>query len=254
MLISCCGQYRVRYANLKVRVLSDPLPVALLIEDERQIRRFVRAALEAQSWTVHEAETLRQGLTDASTRRPDLIILDLGLPDGDGIDLLRDLRRWSKVPVIVLSARVDEHDKIEALDEGADDYLTKPFGVGELLARVRAATRRRHDPGSNPNLPFEFGDVSVDLGTRTVRKAGAAVHLTPIEYRLLCLLIANEGRVLTHRQILSDVWGPSHATDGHYLRVYMGHLRQKMENDPARPRHILTETAVGYRLLQKPTG
>jgi two-component system KDP operon response regulator KdpE len=226
--------------------MGDPLPVALLVEDERQIRRFVKTALEAQSWVVHEAETLQQGLTDASTRRPDLIILDLGLPDGDGIDLLRDLRRWSKVPVIVLSARVSEHDKIEALDAGADDYLTKPFGVGELLARVRAATRRRQDVGLNPSVPFEFGDVSVDLGTRTVRKGGVPVHLTP--------MIANEGRVLTHRQILSDVWGPSHAKDGHYLRVYMGHLRQKMENDPARPQHIITETAVGYRLVQKSRG
>jgi two-component system KDP operon response regulator KdpE len=232
--------------------VNDPLPVALLIEDERQIRRFVRTALEAQSWMVHEAETLRQGLTDASTRRPDLIILDLGLPDGDGIDLLRDLRSWSKVPVIVLSARVSEHDKIEALDAGADDYLTKPFGVGELLARVRAATRRRRDLGINPSGPFEFGDVTVDLATRTVLKGNVPVHLTPIEYRLLCLLIANEGRVLTHRQILSDVWGPSHVEDGHYLRVYMGHLRQKMEDDPARPQHIITETAVGYRLVQKP--
>jgi two-component system KDP operon response regulator KdpE len=232
--------------------MGDSHPVALLIEDERQIRRFVRAALEAQSWTVHEAENLRQGLTDASTRRPDLIILDLGLPDGDGIDLLRDLRQWSKVPVIVLSARVSEHDKIQALDEGADDYLTKPFGVGELLARVRAASRRRRDQGLNPSTPFEFGDVSVDLAMRTVHKAGAPVHLTPIEYRLLCLLITNEGRVLTHRQILSEVWGPSHSSDGHYLRVYMGHLRQKLEDDPARPQHILTETAVGYRLVQKP--
>jgi two-component system KDP operon response regulator KdpE len=234
--------------------MSEPLPIALLIEDERQIRRFVRTALEAQSWIVHEAETLQQGLTDTSTRRPDLIILDLGLPDGDGIDLLRDLRQWSKTPVIVLSARVSEHDKIEALDAGADDYLTKPFGVGELLARVRAATRRRGDAGTNPGVPFEFGDVSVDLGARIVRKAGVPVHLTPIEYRLLCLLIANEGRVLTHRQILIDVWGPSHAKDGHYLRVYMGHLRQKMEDDPARPQHIITETAVGYRLVQKAAG
>lgn len=238
--------------SYRVRRMMDSLPIALLIEDEPQIRRFVRTALEAQSWVVHEAETMRQGLVDASTRRPDLIILDLGLPDGDGIDFLRDLRSWSKVPVIVLSARASEHDKIEALDQGADDYLTKPFGVGELLARVRAASRRRHGAGSNPAVPFEFGDVSVDLATRTVRKAGVPVHLTPIEYRLLCLLIANEGRVLTHRQILSEIWGPSHANDGHYLRVYMGHLRQKMETDPARPQHMLTETAVGYRLVQKP--
>ena len=232
--------------------MKDSSPTALIVEDEPQIRRFLRTALEAQSWAVHEAETMRQGLTDASTRRPDLVILDLGLPDGDGIGFLRDLRRWSTVPVIVLSARTSEHDKIEALDEGADDYLTKPFGVGELLARVRAASRRRHGPATDPAAPFEFGDVSVDLAARSVRKGGVPVHLTPIEYRLLCLLIANEGRVLTHRQILSEVWGPSHVHDGHYLRVYMGHLRQKMESDPARPRHIVTETAVGYRLVQKP--
>jgi two-component system KDP operon response regulator KdpE len=230
--------------------MSEPLPVVILIEDERQIRRFVRAALEAEGWIVVETDTLRQGLTDASTRTPDLIILDLGLPDGDGVDFIRDFRGWSKVPVIVLSARVGEQDKIEALDAGADDYLTKPFGVGELLARVRAASRRRLQAGVTHSAIFEFGDVTVDLSLRTVRKGEAAVHLTPIEYRLLNLLIANAGKVLTHRQILRDVWGPSHAEDGHYVRVYMGHLRQKLEDDPAQPRYILTETAVGYRLVQ----
>jgi two-component system KDP operon response regulator KdpE len=194
---------------------------------------------------------LRQGLADAGTRRPDLIILDLGLPDGDGMDFLRDLRGWSKVPVIVLSARVGEQDKIAALDAGADDYLSKPFGVGELLARVRAASRRRLEASEGPTGSFDFGDVSVDLRTRTVKKSQSIVHLTPLEYRLLCVLIANEGKVLTHRQILSEVWGPSHSKDGHYLRVYMGHLRHKLETDPARPQHILTETAVGYRLRQK---
>ena len=230
--------------------MAEPLPVAILVEDERQIRRFVRTALEAEGWSVHETDTLRQGIIDAGTRKPDLIILDLGLPDGDGMEFLRDLRGWSTVPVIVLSARVGEQDKIEALDAGADDYLTKPFGVGELLARVRAASRRRRDAGAVAGSVFEFGDVKVDLSLRAVHKNGESVHLTPIEYRLLGLLIANSGKVLTHRQILREVWGPSHTEDGHYVRVYMGHLRQKLEDDPAQPRHILTETAVGYRLVQ----
>jgi len=229
--------------------MAEPLPVAILVEDERQIRRFVRTALEAEGWSVHETDTLRQGLIDAGTRKPDLIILDLGLPDGDGMEFLRDLRGWSTVPVIVLSARVGEQDKIEALDAGADDYLSKPFGVGELLARVRAASRRRRDAGATGSV-FEFGDVRIDLSLRTVHKNGESIHLTPIEYRLLGLLIANTGKVLTHRQILREVWGPSHTEDGHYVRVYMGHLRQKLEDDPAQPRHILTETAVGYRLVQ----
>ena len=230
--------------------MADP-SIALLVEDERQIRRFVRTALEREGWIVHEAETLRQGLTEASVRKPDLVILDLGMPDGDGMDFLRDMRGWSSTPVLVLSARVSEHDKIIALDAGADDYLTKPFGVGELLARVRAASRRHRDAGVMPTT-FNFGDVSLDRDARTVRKNGNLIHLTPIEYRLLCFLAANEGKVLTHRQILSEVWGRAHVDDGHYLRVYMGHLRHKVESDPAQPRHILTETAVGYRLVQQP--
>jgi two-component system KDP operon response regulator KdpE len=232
--------------------MAESLPVAILIEDERQIRRFVRTALEAEGWSVHETDTLREGLTDAGTRKPDLIILDLGLPDGDGVEFLRDLRGWSNVPVIVLSARVGEQDKIAALDAGADDYLTKPFGVGELLARVRAASRRRLESGAAHGARFDFGDIKIDLSLRTVHKGDAPVHLTPIEYRLLTLLIANAGKVLTHRQILREVWGPSHSEDGHYVRVYMGHLRQKLEDDPAQPKHILTETAVGYRLVQNP--
>jgi two-component system, OmpR family, KDP operon response regulator KdpE len=230
--------------------MAEPLPVAILIEDERQIRRFVRTALEVEGWNVHEAETLRQGLTDAGTRKPDLIILDLGLPDGDGMEFLHDLRGWSKVPVIVLSARVSEQDKIAALDAGADDYLTKPFGVGELLARVRATSRRRMEAGGDVASIFTFGDVKIDLSLRTAHKGDAPIHLTPIEYRLLTFLIANAGKVLTHRQILREVWGPAHSEDGHYVRVYMGHLRQKLEDDPAQPKHILTETAVGYRLVQ----
>ncbi len=232
--------------------MADPNPVAILVEDERQIRRFVRTALEAEGWSVYETETMRQGLTDAGTRKPDLVILDLGLPDEDGMEFLRSLRGWSNVPVIVLSARVGEQDKIAALDAGADDYLTKPFGVGELLARVRAALRRRRDAGSTASSLFAFGDVKIDLSLRKVHKGDRPVHLTPIEYRLLTLLVSNSGKVLTHRQILREVWGPSHADDGHYVRVYMGHLRQKLEDDPAQPRHIVTETAVGYRLVQSP--
>jgi len=232
--------------------MTDPGPVVILIEDEKQIRRFVRRALEGESWVVHEAETLRQGLSDAGTRKPDLIILDLGLPDGDGVEFLHDLRGWSQVPVIVLSARINEGDKIAALDAGADDYLSKPFGIGELLARVRAASRRRQQTGTEGATVFEFGDVSVDLALRLVRKAGQIVHLTPIEYRLLTLLVTNAGKVMTHRQILREVWGPSHGEHGHYVRVYMGHLRQKLEQDPAQPKYIVTETAVGYRLVPQP--
>lgn len=230
--------------------MSAASPIVILVEDERQIRRFVRTALEAEGWTVVESDTLRQGVADAGTHKPDLIILDLGLPDGDGMELIREVRGWSSVPIIVLSARVDEHDKIEALDAGADDYLTKPFGVGELLARVRAAARRLQVAGGAAGVTFRFGDVTVDLNLRAVLKGETAIHLTPIEYRLLNLLIVNAGKVLTHRQILREVWGPSHSEDGHYVRVYMGHLRHKLEDDPAQPRHILTETAVGYRLVQ----
>ena len=233
--------------------MSEPNLVALLVEDEAQIRRFVRTALEDQGWTVYDAGTVAAGLSEVSTRRPDLVILDLGLPDGDGIGFLRDLRGWSDVAVIVLSARVGEQDKIHALDAGADDYLTKPFGVGELLARVRATVRRRSVNREESPAIFEFGNVSIDMSLRTVQKRGVDVHLTPTEYRLLCLLIANEGKVLTHQHLLAEVWGPNRAKDGHYLRIYMAHLRQKLEDEPARPRHILTEPAVGYRLVQRPS-
>jgi two-component system, OmpR family, KDP operon response regulator KdpE len=224
-------------------------PVALLIEDEPQIRRFLRTALEAEGWNVHETDTVRQGLIDAGTRKPDLLVVDLGLPDRDGVELIRELRTWSAVPVIVLSARIAEKEKIAALDAGADDYLTKPFGVGELLARVRATMRRRRQPPGETSSIFRFGNVEVDTEARTVKRGGTAVHLTPVEYRLLSLLIANAGKVLTHRQILRDVWGPAGVEQSHYARVYMGHLRRKLEDDPAQPRHLLTETAVGYRLV-----
>jgi len=233
--------------------MSQPAPVAVVIEDEPQIRRFVRAALEGEGWQVHEAATLQRGLAEAGTRKPDLLVLDLGLPDGDGLELIRDVRGWSAVPIIVLSARIDEADKIAALDAGADDYLTKPFGTGELLARVRANLRRpRRATGEEPEPQFRFGEVELDRTARLVRRAGVEVHLTPIEYRLLSVLAAHAGRVLTHRQLLREVWGPSHTDQSHYLRIYMGHLRQKLEADPAQPRHLLTETAVGYRLLPDP--
>ncbi|UVH58637.1 two-component system response regulator KdpE [Variovorax paradoxus] len=223
---------------------------AVVIEDEPQIRRFVRGALETEGWQVHEAGTLREGLTAAGTRRPDLLVLDLGLPDGDGVSLILDVRRWSAVPIIVLSARTSEADKITALDAGADDYLTKPFGAGELLARVRATLRRPRpiSGAEEAEAVFRFGEVEVDHVARVVRRAGVEVHLTPTEYRLLSVLIANVGRVLTQRQLLITVWGPAQTEQNHYLRIYMGHLRQKLEADPAQPRHLLTETAVGYRL------
>ncbi len=231
-----------------------PSPVAIVIEDEPHIRRFVRGALEAEGWQVHEGGTLREGLAAVGTRQPDLVVLDLGLPDGDGVSLIRDVRNWSGVPIMVLSARTEEADKIAALDAGADDYLTKPFGTGELLARVRAALRRpraarggaQGDDGSGP--AFGFGEIEVDRPARLVRRAGVEVHLTPTEYRLLGVLVANAGRVITQRQLLREVWGPLHAEQSHYLRIYMGHLRQKLEADPAQPRYLLTETGVGYRL------
>jgi len=225
------------------------MPVALVLEDEREIRQFVRLSLEAEGWAVCEAETVKQGLVEAATRRPDLVIADLGLPDGDGVDFIRALRNWSGVPVIVLSARTDERDKVSALDAGADDYITKPFGTAELLARTRANMRRVRDGRATPESLFRFGDVEVDLAARLVRRGGVELHLTPIEYRLLGVLIANAGRVLTHPYLLREVWGPGHAGRTHYLRVFMGNLRQKLEDDPAQPRHLVTETGVGYRLV-----
>jgi len=227
---------------------TEVAPTALLVEDEPQIRRFVRSALEEEGWHVHESATMQRGLIDAGTRRPDLVILDLGLPDGDGIDFIADLRKWSNVPVIVLSARVNEADKIKALDAGADDYLSKPFGVGELLARVRATLRRQRQPQADSAGQVQFGEVVVDLPNRRVSKRGEHVHLTPTEYRLLSVLVANAGRVMTAPQLLRAVWGPAQSDNSHYLRIYMGHLRHKLEDDPAQPLYLLTETAVGYRL------
>src|SRR6202162_252118 len=229
--------------------MTHSSPIALLVEDEPQIRRFVRSAMEQEGWQVFEAAGMQRGLIDAGTRQPDLVILDLGFPDGDGIDFIIDLRRWSAVPVIVLSARAGESDKIKALDAGADDYLGKPFGFGELLARVRSTLRRQRQTAAGGDGVIQFGDVKLDLKARLVTRDGQAVRLTPTEYRLLAVLATNAGRVVTSPQLLREVWGPSHSDDGHYVRVYMGHLRQKLEEDPAQPRYLLTETAVGYRLL-----
>nr|WP_284454010.1 two-component system response regulator KdpE [Citrobacter sp. MNAZ 1397] len=208
----------------------------------------MRAALEAEGLRAWEAETLQRGLIEAATRKPDLVILDLGLPDGDGIDFIRDLRQWSQIPVIVLSARTEESDKIAALDAGADDYLSKPFGIGELQARLRVALRR--NAGIQQSDPLvSFSDIQVDLANRRIVRAGEELHLTPIEFRLLAVLLNNHGKVLTQRQLLSQVWGPNAVEHSHYLRIYMGHLRQKLEADPARPRHLLTETGIGYRFM-----
>lgn len=226
--------------------MTENAPKIVIIEDEAQIRRFVRQALEDEGCKIFEAATAAQGLIECGTRKPDLVILDLGLPDRDGIEVIRDLRGWSEVPVIILSARSEEEAKIAALDGGADDYLTKPFGVGELLARTRALLRRHARASDNSPL-IEFGDVKVDLARRIVERNGEPVHLTALEYRLLAILAANAGRVMTHRQLLREVWGPSYAQSSHYLRVYVGHLRQKLEVDPTQPRHLLTEVGVGYR-------
>jgi two-component system, OmpR family, KDP operon response regulator KdpE len=222
-------------------------PTVIVVEDEDKIRRFVRLALESDNCEVFEANTCKRGLIEAGTRAPDLVVLDLGLPDADGLDFIRDLRGWSEIPVIVLSARTAEHEKVAALDAGADDYLTKPFGAAELLARVRAQLRRRFRAGATGQAVVEFGTVRVDIPRHTAEKNGQALHLTPIEFRLLAELLAHPDCVLTHRQLLKAVWGPSHAEDSHYVRVYMGHLRKKIEDDPSQPRHLVTEAGVGYR-------
>jgi two-component system KDP operon response regulator KdpE len=226
--------------------MKEHSPIVLVVEDEKQIRRFVRASLEEEGCRVFEAGTLADGLVEAGERKPDLIMLDLGLPDGNGVDFIRDLRGWSDAPILVLSARSNEKDKVLALDAGADDYLTKPFGVAELRARARALLRRQSRTEDASPL-FEFGEVKVDLSRRVVTRNGEPVRLTPIEYRLLCVLLANAGKVLTQRHLLRDVWGPSSVESTHYLRIYVGHLRHKLEIDPAQPRHFQTETGVGYR-------
>jgi two-component system KDP operon response regulator KdpE len=225
-------------------------PSILVVEDEPEIRRVVSTSLAAAGYRVVEAASGERGAIDAGTHKPDMAIVDLGLPDLDGVELIRRIRAWSSMPIVVLSARVQERSKIEALDAGADDYITKPFGVGELLARVRVALRHVAQSGDGEQVLMLEG-TKVDLQKRQVTRNGAAVHLTPVEFKLLACLAKHLGMVVTHRQLLTQVWGPTHAEDTHYLRVYMKSLREKLEADPARPKHLVTETGVGYRLVEE---
>jgi two-component system, OmpR family, KDP operon response regulator KdpE len=221
----------------------------LLIEDEAEIRRFLRTSLPARGYRLYEATTGSDGLAQAKARNPDIILLDLGLPDVDGTEVIRQVREWSAIPILVLSAREQEQAKVAALDLGADDYVTKPFGVNELLARMRAALRHIAGSPGEPSEPvFTLGDLKVDLGRRQVFVSGKEIHLTPIEYKLLTTLIRYVGKVMTHRQLLKEVWGPLRVEEGHYLRVYMRQLRNKLEKNPAHPRYLVTELGVGYRL------
>ena len=225
--------------------MSDGPPV-LIIDDEVQMRRLLQISLEGAGYVVHAAATGKEGLQQAAMSRPEIVVLDLGLPDEDGIDVLRKIREWATVPIVILSVRSSEQDIVKALDAGADDYLTKPFRTGELLARIRAALRHRHS--TDQGDVFQAGGLDVDLSARTVRKNGEPVKLTPTEYALLLLFIHNAGKVLTHRYILQQIWGPSFEEESQYTRVYVGQLRKKLEDDPSDPRLILTESGIGYRL------
>lgn len=219
----------------------------LIIEDEAHIARFVKTAMEQEGYQVYTADSSHRGLIEAATRRPDLLILDLGLPDGDGCDVIADIRTWSSLPILVLSARSDEQDKIKALNLGADDYLVKPFSMGELVARVNAHMRR-WQVGYEAPSQIELGNISIDLTQRQVKKNGEYIHLTPIEYRLLTVLIRHAEKVLTHKQLLNEVWGKGHTHQEHYVRIFMSNLRQKLEDNPSRPNYFLTEIGVGYKL------
>lgn len=224
-------------------------PVIIVIEDDPPIRRFLRTGLSTQGFTVFEADTGKQGIIEAQVRKPDLVILDLGLPDMEGVEVIKTIRAWSAIPIIILSARSSEQHKIDALDAGADDYLTKPFGFGELLARIRVALRHAIRPMEHIQADiFATANLKVDLHNRVVTLDDEEVHLTPIQYRLLVVLVKQAGRVLTHQQILKEVWGPSYQENAHYLRIYMSQLRQKLELDPTQPKFLLTESGVGYRL------
>ncbi|MDR3671883.1 MAG: response regulator [Holophaga sp.] len=224
-------------------------PLILLVEDEPQLRRYLRVTLTPHGYRLLEAVNAREGELMAASHHPDLILMDLGLPDMDGLELTRRLREWCAVPIIVVSARGQEQDKIQALDQGADDYLTKPFGSGELLARIRVALRHvSHDSAGVATPVFQLGDWRIDQTRREVTVAGQPVHLTPNEYKLLTTLVKHAGLVLTHHQLLKEVWGSVQGAQPHYLRVYMAQLRQKLEADPARPKHLITEPGVGYRL------
>jgi two-component system KDP operon response regulator KdpE len=222
-------------------------PTILVVEDEPAIRRFLRTSLAAEGYRVVESVNARRGTIDAGTQKPDLAIVDLGLPDFDGREVIRHIRSWSSMPIVVLSARAQERSKIEALDAGADDYVTKPFGIAELLARIRAALRHAARPPSGQ--PVALGLVKVDLERRRALRDGVEIHLTPIEFRLLACLAKHLGMVVTHRELLTEVWGPAHAGQTHYLRIYLKQLRDKLEADPVRPKYLITETGVGYRLL-----
>jgi two-component system, OmpR family, KDP operon response regulator KdpE len=230
-------------------VSSNNNPVIVVIEDDPAIRLFLRTGLGAHGFKVFEADNGKQGIIEAGIRKPDLIILDLGLPDMDGVEVIKTIRAWSVMPVIILSARSGEQHKIDALDAGADDYLTKPFGLGELLARIRVALRHSaNSPEQSENGVFTDDALKVDLLKRQVFVGDREIHLTPIQYRLLSVLIKNAGKVLTHQHLLKEVWGPSYSDNSHYLRIYMSQLRQKLETDPTQPKYLLTESGVGYRL------
>jgi len=229
--------------------VTELRPSVLVVEDEPEIRRFLRTSLGAEGYRVVEAETGERGVIGAGTHKPDLAIVDLGLPDLDGVEVIRRIRAWSPMPIIVLSARAREQAKIDALDAGADDYVTKPFGIGELIARIRVALRHAARTGGAGATALRFGKVEVDLERRKVIRDGKDVHLTPIEFRLLACLAQHLGMVVTHRLLLREVWGPSHVEHTHYLRIYMKQLREKLEEDAIRPRHLLTESGVGYRLV-----
>lgn len=228
--------------------MKDAHPTILIVEDEPEIRRFLSASLAAEGYRTVEAADARRGCIDAGMHKPDMALVDLGLPGGDGLDVIRSIREWSAMPILVLSARSHERSKIEALDAGADDYVTKPFAVGELLARVRAGLRHAARPRTGETA-LRLGQATVDLVARRAAREGAELHLTPTEYRLLGVLARHVGMVVTHRELLSEVWGPSHAQDTHYLRIYMKQLRDKLEADPVQPRYLLTELGVGYRLV-----
>jgi two-component system, OmpR family, KDP operon response regulator KdpE len=229
--------------------MSEPRRNVVIIEDDPQIRRFLRTVLATEGFAVLEAETGERGLVEAATRKPDVVILDLGLPDMDGTEVIRRMREWSQVPIVILSARTQEGDKIAALDAGADDYLTKPFGVGELTARLRVALRHAASRLAQASEPvFVCGELKVDLAARRVTIREREIRLTPIEYRLLSVLVKHAGMVVTHRQLLRDVWGPGYVEHTHTLRVHMASLRRKLEVEPARPRYVRTELGVGYRL------
>lgn len=228
--------------------MTKPCATILIVEDEPDIRKFLRTALSAEGHKVVESVTARRGVIDAATHKPDLAIIDLGLPDFDGSDVIRQVRTWSSMPIIVLSARAQESSKIAAFDAGADDYVTKPFGIRELIARVRVALLRALRAVSE-NHTLSLGPAAIDIKARTAKRDGKSIHLTPIEFRIIACLAENHGMVVTHRQLLTAVWGPTHASDTHYLRIYLKQIRDKLEIDPVQPRYFITEIGIGYRLL-----